>query len=84
MYAVHYSSLNHVDLSASWTTLSRLAKQRRPEGSWLQLHAGMLDLLVQHTVRVAKEGKIGARQLANVAYALQGLTTTMSAFANVD
>ena len=35
---------------------------------WLQRDADAVELLVQHTVRKAQAGQVGARQLANVAY----------------
>eukprot|EP00746_Dinoflagellata_sp_MGD_P139831 gnl/MRDRNA2_/MRDRNA2_73203_c0_seq1.p2 gnl/MRDRNA2_/MRDRNA2_73203_c0~~gnl/MRDRNA2_/MRDRNA2_73203_c0_seq1.p2 ORF type:complete len:115 (+),score=10.89 gnl/MRDRNA2_/MRDRNA2_73203_c0_seq1:348-692(+) len=63
---MHESHLDHIHLSASWTTFGRLAR-RSVEQFWLQGNAEVLDPLVKHTVQAARMGEIGARQLANIA-----------------
>ena len=64
------SHLNHILLSACWSSISQLVTQRRAERCWLQKHAEALEPLVQHTMRAAEAAEIGARELANVAYAM--------------
>ena len=67
-HRAHESRLNHIHLSACWTSLAQLARLRLAERCWLQRRAGALEPLVQHTVRAAMKGQFDARALANVAY----------------
>ena len=64
-HRVHESRLNHIHLSACWTSL---AWQNLAERRWLQTNAETLEPLLQHTIRAAMKGQFGARELANVAY----------------
>ena len=41
-----------------------MVKQRSVERHWLQNHAGVLESMVQHTVRAAEAGEVGALGLA--------------------
>ncbi len=50
MPVMHESKLNHIHLSACWISLARVAMRGQAERRWLQLHADVLDPLVQHTV----------------------------------
>ena len=69
MHHAHESRLNYIHLSTCWMSLGRLVKQRPAERrGWLQKNAESLEPLVQHTVRAAVAGEIGAWGLANVAY----------------
>ena len=70
MHHAHESHLNDIHLSACWSSLGQLATQGPAERCWLQRNAEVLQPLVQHTVRAAETGEIGARQLANVAYGM--------------
>merc|ERR1712216_1107224 len=60
--------LDHSHLAACWTSLGQLATRMPAEQCWLQTHAGMLEVLVQHTVRAAMAGEICGRDLAQVAF----------------
>ena len=61
-------TLNHIHLSACWITLSRLSK-RPVERRWLRKNQQTLRPLLQHTVQAARAQEIGAREIANMAYA---------------
>ena len=67
-HLVHQCCLNHIHLSACWTSLAQLAPQRLAERCGLQMDATALRPLVQHTVRAAMRGEFEARGFANVAY----------------
>ncbi len=67
-HRTHKNNLNHIHVSACWTSFGQVATQRLAERYWLQRKVKELELLVQHTVRRAEAGEIDARQVANVAY----------------
>ena len=66
-HRAHESRLDHIHLSACWTSLAQQARQRLAEQCWLERDAEALGPLVQHTVRAAMEGKFDARGFANLA-----------------
>ena len=68
MHRAYKSHLNHIHLSACWTSLGQLAKWGWTERRWVQTNAEPMEPLVQHPVRAAQTGEIGARELANVGY----------------
>ena len=68
MHRARESQLHGIHISACWTSFGRLAKQGLAKRCWLQANAEVLELLLQSTVRAAGMGKLGARELANVAY----------------
>ena len=61
MHREHKSSLDHIHLSACWTSLAQLAEKKPENWCWLRMHVDALDLLVQHTANAARAGEIGAR-----------------------
>ena len=67
-HRMHESQLNEIHLSGLWRQLGQLAKQGPAEHRWLQRKVQALEPLVQHTVRAAKAGEVGQRQLANIAH----------------
>ena len=67
-HRAHERHLCHIHLSASWTSLSRLVRQRWAEQRWLKNPAEMLELLIQRAVHAAVSRESGARQLANIVY----------------
>ena len=69
----HETHLNHIHLSACWTSLARQSRQILAEPGWLQRNAEALEPLVQHTIRAAMKGCFGARAFANVAYGAAGV-----------
>ena len=71
-HRAHESRLNHIHLSACWTSLARQAQQTLAQRRWLQTNAEALEPLVQHTLRAVIKGEFGARELANVAYGAAG------------
>ena len=64
----HKMYLNHIHLSACWSSLGQLARQRPAERCWLHRNVEVLELLVQHSAMAAEAEDITAWQLANVAY----------------
>eukprot|EP00746_Dinoflagellata_sp_MGD_P109548 gnl/MRDRNA2_/MRDRNA2_46926_c0_seq1.p1 gnl/MRDRNA2_/MRDRNA2_46926_c0~~gnl/MRDRNA2_/MRDRNA2_46926_c0_seq1.p1 ORF type:complete len:587 (-),score=107.87 gnl/MRDRNA2_/MRDRNA2_46926_c0_seq1:178-1938(-) len=86
-YRAHQNMVNKIHLSACWTSLGHLAKRKPAERSWLRMNEEALKPLVQQTVRAARTGSIGPRQLANVAYGMAcsgrggALTTVFATFA---
>ena len=59
-YRENASHLDHVHLSASWTSLGRLVGQPA-ERFWQQKSVGALTPLVHHTVQATNAGELGAR-----------------------
>ena len=53
MYREHASHLNHVHLSACWTSLGQLAREAAGQ-SLLQKSSRALEPLVQHTAQAAR------------------------------
>ena len=60
--------INHIHLSACWSSLGQLARQQPAERCWLQRNAEAQEPLVQHTVQAAGSGEIGVRELANIVH----------------
>ena len=56
-HRAHESHLNHIHLSACWTTLAQQERQSL-ERRWLQRNAEELEPLVQHTKRATMKGHI--------------------------
>ena len=80
-HCAHERHLNQIPLSASWTSLSRLVRQRPTEQRWLKSPAEALEPLIQHAVRAAVSRKSDARELANIAY---GAVSTLAILRQAD
>ena len=65
---VHEDRLNHVHLSACWSSIGQLVRQRPAERCWLQRNAEALELLMHHTVLKAEARETDARGLATAAH----------------
>ena len=64
----HVKLLNHISLSACWTTLGNMAAASATP-SWYLEHAAVLELLVQQTQSVVStSSEVRARELANIAH----------------
>ena len=74
----HQYNLDHIHLAACWISLSRLSKPELAQRHWLHSNSQALGPLVQHTVRAANAGDIGARELANLAYGVARSGTRQS------
>ena len=85
LLCTHRSYKNRMDdihLSACWSSLGHLARLQPSKQCWAQKNAELLELLVHHTLRIAKAGEIGARELANVVYgvARSGMWQSLGVF----
>ena len=67
IYCMYESHLNHIHLSACWSSLGHLAKQSANK-YWLHNYAEALEPLAKHTTQTVDARKMHSRELANIAY----------------
>ena len=66
IYSTYESHLNHIHLSACWSSLGHLAKQSANK-YWLHNYAEALEPLAKHTTQAVDARKMNSRALANIA-----------------
>eukprot|EP00747_Dinoflagellata_sp_TGD_P086898 gnl/TRDRNA2_/TRDRNA2_163461_c0_seq1.p1 gnl/TRDRNA2_/TRDRNA2_163461_c0~~gnl/TRDRNA2_/TRDRNA2_163461_c0_seq1.p1 ORF type:complete len:478 (-),score=57.39 gnl/TRDRNA2_/TRDRNA2_163461_c0_seq1:78-1511(-) len=64
----NHEKMNSIHLSAYWSSLGHLMRERPAERCWLQGNTEAPNLLVENTVQSAMEGELRSALLANVAY----------------
>eukprot|EP00747_Dinoflagellata_sp_TGD_P116491 gnl/TRDRNA2_/TRDRNA2_172393_c4_seq2.p1 gnl/TRDRNA2_/TRDRNA2_172393_c4~~gnl/TRDRNA2_/TRDRNA2_172393_c4_seq2.p1 ORF type:complete len:311 (+),score=34.16 gnl/TRDRNA2_/TRDRNA2_172393_c4_seq2:115-1047(+) len=65
----HQSQLSDIHVSACWSSLGTLARENPTQVRSLEEKVGDgLKLLLQYTTQAVKDGRLGTRELANVAY----------------